>query len=136
MTKFSYFFVRFGIQSKQSYFINKKILIIQWKFKLLITSAFISRLAKNQSFNDWYGICAVCRKRLCWKIYRMDSICRLTICRNFNIFILSAVKFKMLNHDLPTHDLPKGCFNHANGVLTTCNDRQYWRDGRAKVCER
>ena len=35
----------------------------------------------------------------------------------FNIFIISAVKLKMLNHDLPTYNLPKRCFNNANVVL-------------------
>ena len=43
---------------------------------------------------------------------------------------------KVLNHNLPTYYLPKRRSNDANIILTTCNDRHYWRDGRAKVCDR
>ena len=42
---------------------------------------------------------------------------------------------KTLNHDLPTYDLPKRCFNDASVVFTMCNNQQLNNRRRAKVCE-
>ena len=52
------------------------------------------------------------------------TICRHTICQKNIVF--NILYYQQLNHDLPYYDLPKCCFNKANVVLTTCNNRQYW----------
>ena len=46
----------------------------------------------------------------------------MTFSANFQFFY--TVK-KMLNHNLPTYNLPKHRSNDANILLTTCNDQQY-----------
>ena len=62
-------------------------------------------VSKNLPNDVWGKYSIFYTVKKCW-----ITICQLTICR-------------------------KRCFNNANVILTTCNDRQYWRDGRAKVCE-
>ena len=63
------------------------------------------------------------------------TICRLTWFAKKTLFS-TFLYYQQLNHNLPNYNLPKRHFNNANVVLTTCNDQQYWSNGRAKVCER
>ena len=63
------------------------------------------------------------------------TICQLTIYQKnivFDVLYYQQLNSDLPNYNLPTYNFPKLCFNDANIVLTTCNDRQYWSKWTSK----